>query len=112
MFAKDTLIYRSGDAFLPSSIVKTLNIYLIGNDSSLFYVNLWSLVHFISGIAVAVLGLTALQAFVLHCIWELWQVLIGMTRLNARGMIDICVDTVFFMMGMQVGLDRFLDKFK
>jgi len=99
---KDTLIYRSGDVFLPSYIRKILNTYLIGNDSSLFYVNLWSLVHFGSGIAVGTLKITVLQAFVLHCIWELWQILIGMTHINARGVIDICVDTIFFMIGVQV----------
>jgi hypothetical protein len=44
-----------------------------------------------------------LTGFTIHSIWELWQILIGMTKImTRRGVIDVFVDTVFFMAGMVI----------
>lgn len=93
--------WRSGDAFLPPKIVKFLDSYIVGSDSSLFYVNLWSGVHFLSGFTLGKIwsGLSAIGALFIHLTWELWQMYIGMTKLNPRGLIDSIVDTIFFMVG-------------
>lgn len=98
---QSTLIYRSGDAFLPKSIVDFLSIYIVGNDKSLFYLNLWSIVHFTVGVVVGVIfrTMTYRQALVIHLLWELWQMAIGMTKITPRGLLDSGVDTVMFMLG-------------
>jgi hypothetical protein len=101
-----SLIYRSGDAFLPASVTQFLMQYWVGNDTSLFYVNNWSLVHFTSGILTGVaaswLNWTnpLLMGLVIHTLWEIWQIVIGMTRLNVRGAVDITMDTIWFMTGL------------
>lgn len=104
MVNKESLLYRSGDAFLPPAIRQILTQYWVGDDHSLFYVNNWSLVHFASGILTAALTPTAWNPFlvglVIHTVWEAWQIAIGMTRLNTRGFIDIGLDTVWFMGGV------------
>jgi hypothetical protein len=104
MVDKESLLYRSGDAFLPDAARKILRRYWIGDDYSLFYVNNWSLVHFVSGILTATLMPTNWNPFVvgvvIHTLWEAWQISIGMTRLNLRGVVDIGMDTVWFMTGM------------
>ena len=101
---KQSLLYRSGDVFLPEPTRKILARYWIGDDRSLFYVNNWSLVHFASGILTALLAPVGWNPFVVglvvHTVWEAWQIVIGMTRLNVRGAIDITMDTVWFMGGV------------
>lgn len=99
-----SLWWRSGDAFLPPKVTKFLDTYLIGNDKSLFYVNLWSGVHFASGFIIAKVwtSLKPLGALGIHIAWEAWQFFIGMTKQTPRGWIDSIVDTIFFMMGYWV----------
>lgn len=46
---KDSLAYRSGDAFLPKKVVNMLGTYIVGDDHTLFYLNYWSIIHFSSG---------------------------------------------------------------
>ena len=103
-----TWLYRSGDVFLPASVRAVLETYHIGNDKSLFYISNWSLVHFVSGIVTGYILTTYFRGwpyyttgFVVHTLWELWQIFIGMTKWKTtRGQIDIVVDTVMFMLGM------------
>jgi hypothetical protein len=102
---------NSGDLFLPVWMRRILDIYLIGNDKTLFYVNIWSLIHAISGTLTLLILLTYTQwsiqtmsiaAFGIHTIWELWQLLITNTPRTSRGVIDILTDTVFYMAGFIV----------
>lgn len=104
----DDILYRSGDVFLPKSVRTVLEQYYIGNDKSVFYITNWSFVHLLSGI---ITGYVLIQVypdlpyyttgFIIHTLWEFWQIFIGMTKWKtARGQMDIVVDTVMFMIGM------------
>ena len=105
---ENTLIYRSGDAFLPKSVRDFLEIYHIGDDLSTFYITNWSFVHMGSGVLTGYILLRwfrhlpyYLTAFIIHTIWELWQIFIGMTKWRTtRGQLDIVVDTIMFMIGV------------
>jgi hypothetical protein len=107
------MLYRSGDVFLPKTARDFLQRYWIGSNTSIFYVTNWSIVHFLSGIATGYLLLRTktkqniyLIAFIIHTVWELWQVFIGMTPIyTLRGQVDTVVDTVFFMVGVWVYLN-------
>jgi hypothetical protein len=117
MTNKDSLVYRSGDAFLPHNIRGFLQTYLIGGPTSSFYITYWSIVHLLSGIAFALLFLwvrpaTSTEVYVyglgVHTAWELWQIGIGMSRpfaLSGPGsLVDIAVDTLLFMAGIWLAL--------
>lgn len=101
-------IYRSGDVFLPPSVRSFLKEYWIGDDTSLFYITNWTFVHMISGIITGYILLNYfskkdyyITGFILHTVWEFWQILIGMTKIRTlRGQIDTIVDTISFMFGM------------
>lgn len=110
------IIYSSGDVFLPDNIKKFLGTDLIGSSRDTFYISVWSIVHFLSGIFVGFfyffmkwnLQTYMLNMFVLHTIWECWQILIGMSKpymLTGRGnLVDIVVDTLMFMLGAYLAL--------
>ena len=91
-------LYRSGDIFLPRKYVDKLDKYIIGNDTSVMYLNYWSLMHLLSGVLFP--SENYLYYFIVHSLWELWQIFIGMTPLNLRGFIDIIVDTLMGLLGM------------
>jgi hypothetical protein len=85
-------LYRSGDLFLPRKYVDYLDTYIIGDSKSLFYVNYWTILHVLSGVAGSFF--ISLEVFhALHFIWEMWQIFIGMTPISVRGFIDLFVDT-------------------
>ena len=108
------IIYNSGDVFLPENVKNILGTYLIGSSKKTFYVSGWSIVHLISGIIVGYIYLClkwniklyTFKLFILHTIWEMWQILIGMSKpykLTGRSnLIDIIMDTVFFMSGAYI----------
>ena len=108
------IIYNSGDVFLPEKVKNILGMDLIGTSKKTFYVSGWSLVHLINGIIIGYIylyfkwdiRLYALKLFIIHTIWELWQVLIGMSKpykLTGRSnLIDIIMDTIFFMSGAYI----------
>ena len=110
------IIYSSGDVFLPDSIKEFLQTDLIGSSRDTFYISIWSIVHFLSGIFIGFFYLFMkwsvpaymLNMFVLHTIWECWQILIGMSKpymLTGRGnLVDIVVDTLMFMLGAYLAL--------
>ena len=112
------ILYRSGDVFLPLPIRKFLETYLIGNERSMFYITYWSWVHFGSGMLTAWILATRYPGwdlywtgFVIHGVWELWQVFIGMTPWRTlRGQVDVVVDTVMFMGGMVFFMRLFTGK--
>jgi hypothetical protein len=105
------IIYNSGDVFLPDKIKKKLAYDIIGSHKKTFYISGWSIVHFINGIIFGYLYLYfkydkkyyTTNLFVLHTIWECWQIIIGMSNpynLTGRSnLIDTIVDTIMFMSG-------------
>jgi hypothetical protein len=105
------IIYSSGDVFLPEKVKNILGTDLIGDSKKTFYVSGWSMVHLFSGIIFGYLylyfkgndRLYFLNLFILHTIWEFWQMLIGMAKpykLTGRSsLIDSIMDTLFFMLG-------------
>lgn len=103
---KTSLVYRSGDFFLPKDIVDYLNTYIVGNENSLYYLNYWHINHLLSGVFFAIVHLTLYKFYspfltylLLHTIWEIWQIFIGMTALDLRSFIDILNDTFFGSIG-------------
>jgi CDP-diglyceride synthetase len=106
------MIYRSGDAFLPKQMREYLEQYWVGNYYSLYYITNWTLVHFWSGFVLAVILKFLLHShnvylltFQIHLLWELWQIIIGMTPwMTLRGIIDIANDTLFYMVGVWLGV--------
>ena len=105
-------LFKSGDVFLPKNIRNILETNLIGSNEKTFYITYWSIIHFISGILIGYLYLNFNQnnyfinMFIIHTIWEIWQILIGMNKpLQLTGnnnIIDIIVDTVLFMIGSYI----------
>lgn len=95
-------IYRSGDIFLPKDIVKKLDRYIIGDKESLFYINGWSIMHFFSGVLIRLIFKTDIKdAIMLHTIWEIWQIIIGMSDVREFWKIkDIIMDTLVFYIGV------------
>jgi hypothetical protein len=114
MTHQNSLLYRSGDAFAPEHIRKQLFEYIIGGPNTLFYLNYWSIIHMLSGILVAAIlhkiyGTASgfnyyFAGFLIHTLWETWQMLIGMSIYKGvhalRQWIDTGVDTLMFMSGM------------
>lgn len=89
-----------GDLFLPQPVKSFLEIYIVGNNQSLIYINLWSLVHVLSGAATAHFLTSSIRtAFWIHTVWEILQLVIQNTPWTARGLIDIAVDTAMFIGG-------------
>lgn len=101
------ILFLSGDLFLPKSVRTVLEHYYIGNDRSLVYITNWSLIHFLSGILVA-WGLVTWYpkttplwtGFLIHTMWEIWQLAVQNTPWTLRGIIDVGMDTLLFMLGM------------
>jgi hypothetical protein len=107
------MLYRSGDVFLPKPVRDILQRYWVGSDKSVFYLTNWSVIHFLSGIMTAYFLFQNKTkeniyfiAFLIHTLWELWQIFIGMTPIHTlRGQVDTVVDTVLFMAGVWVYLN-------
>lgn len=112
---KDSLLYRSGDVFLPKRIRDFLETPIYGHYSKTkVYITYWSIMHLISGVITGIylkefLNIQNLVSrlqfgILLHTIWELWQVYIGMASLSRltgkNGLVDIILDTIFFIIGM------------
>lgn len=105
------IIYKSGDFFLPQSIKKVFDILLYKNYNYSFYVEVWHIVHFFSGILIGLIYIyigyskdTYLwNLFIFHTIWEYWQVYIGMSKpfqlTYHNNLFDMLFDTFIFMVG-------------
>lgn len=103
------IIYNSGDFFLPEKIKNILGTDLLGTSNKTFYVSGWSIIHLINGIIIGYMYLYLkgddrfylYKMFIIHTMWELWQMLIGMAKpykLTGRSnLIDTIMDTIFFM---------------
>lgn len=95
--------YASGDLFLPKNLREFLETYIVGNDTSIFYISIWSFVHSLSGVLFSLVSNSLHSYIVVHTVWELWQIYIGMTPIHTlRGVIDICTDTVMGVLGFVV----------
>jgi hypothetical protein len=101
----------SGDLYLSKPVKKILDTYIIGSDDSIFYITIWSIMHVVSGILIAAVILmatswsflkSALVAFIIHSLWEIWQWAIQNTPQSLRGVLDIVMDTILFMVGFAI----------
>jgi hypothetical protein len=102
----EDFLFLSGDLFLPKRIRSFLETYHMGNDRSILYITNWSLVHFFTGILTAwILAVhypgydTLWTGFLLHTMWEIWQLAVQNTPWTLRGILDIGMDTLLFMIG-------------
>jgi hypothetical protein len=100
------VLFLSGDLFLPKSVRRVLEHYYVGNDRTLIYITNWSLVHFFTGVLTAwVLEThypgydTLFTAFLLHTMWEIWQLAVRNTPWTLRGVLDVGMDTLLFLGG-------------
>ena len=108
MVDRESLLYRSGDVFLPKPVRTFLESYHLGDSKSTVYITNWTLVHFMSGILTGWLLLNYAPkwnyywvGFWGHTITEVWQIMIGMTPVHTiRGILDIGMDTLWFMGGL------------
>ena len=108
------ILYSSGDVFLPDKFKKILMYDIIGSHKNTFYVSGWSIIHFMSGLIFSVLYLFFnfniknyfKNLFILHTCWELWQILIGMSKpykiTGSSNIIDTIIDTVLFMISVYI----------
>ena len=108
------IIYSSGDVFLPESIKQILTIDIIGSSKNTFYVSGWSIIHFINGMLFGYLylyyGYNPKKYFfnmlILHTCWELWQIVIGMSKpyslVGSSNIVDTMLDTILFMAGSYI----------
>ena len=108
------MIYNSGDFFMPQPVKKVLDTLLYKSYSYSFYIEIWHIVHLVTGFLLGIgyiyLGYNKksyyLNLFIIHLIWEYWQVFIGMShplRLSYHNnLIDILVDTIIFMIGSYI----------
>jgi hypothetical protein len=109
-YTTEEILFKSGDLFLPTSVRRFLETYYIGSNTSLVYINNWSLVHFLSGVCTAYLLLRFIPetnlystSLMIHSLWELWQILGKNTLIGTtRGQLDVLMDTAFFMGGVWV----------
>lgn len=108
------MIYKSGDFFVPQSVKKILDTLLYKSSNYSFYVEIWHIVHFITGFLLGLiyiyLGYNVktyyLNLFIIHTIWEYWQAYIGMSKplrlTYHNNLFDILFDTVIFMVGSYI----------
>jgi len=106
--------YQSGDLFFPKAWIKALETPIIGHYNTAIYVNYWSLMHLLVGVLWGI-GASYFEidhiyavGFILHTVWELWQVIIGMSTpwilTGHNGFTDLVLDTGFFMLGVYIGV--------
>ena len=114
----DDILYRSGDVFLPEPVRKTLEKGVYFDNRESLYINGWTGIHFLSGFIAGWLYLRYIRdrtnrptlkdnyywnLFLLHTLWELWQVFIGMAKPwkleGGSNLIDSIIDTGAFMLG-------------
>ena len=109
------VIYNSGDVFLPEFIRNALGkiIYKYPNSDTnyTFYIQGWTFIHFLNGIIFGYLYLSFgyiknnyfINMFILHTLWEVWQIIIGMSKpwtiIGRNNIVDTFVDTFVFLLG-------------
>jgi hypothetical protein len=88
---------RLSDAFFPKDIRDFLYTDLM--DVGPAKINGWSFMHMFSGIIIGLLGFKFWSAFFIHLAWEIFQATIGDNKLDAETLIDVPLDTLFFLFG-------------
>lgn len=107
MIKETSLLFRSGDLFFTRRIRNFLETFIYGSYDQSIYVTYWSIMHFISGIICYLIlrkyNGVWLKMFVIHSIWEIWQIFIGMSKpltvVGHNNIFDTILDTIFFMIG-------------
>jgi hypothetical protein len=109
--------YNSGDLFLPKPIKQRLDKHLYDSQNKLLYINGWSFMHYFSGMLFGMIYLYLgkksdfyyyFHLLIIHTIWELWQMLIGMTKIwELQGLIDTTLDTIWYMFGAYILLQLY-----
>ena len=117
------ILYSSGDIFLPENVKTILQRDIIGSSKKTFYISGWSMNHFISGILIGYLYLHfkydvtryTLNMLIIHTCWEVWQILIGMSKpyklTGSSNLVDTIIDTLLFMGGSYITL-KIVNKLK
>ena len=105
----NTILFKSGDLFLPKQVRAFLEYQYVGTRTSALYISNWTLVHFFSGVLTAYLLATRtnyatqkilLVSLLIHTLWELWQIYGKNTLIGSRrGQVDVLVDTAAYMLG-------------
>ena len=115
------IIYSSGDIFLPENVKTILKKDIIGSSKKTFYIYGWSINHFISGMLIGYIYLYfkydvtryALNMLIIHTLWEVWQILIGISKpyklIGENNLIDTIVDTLLFMCGSYITI-KYINK--
>ena len=110
----ERVIYRSGDVFLPKPIKELLDKSIYTSQTNSFYINGWTFVHVMSGLIIGYIYFYGgynkrdyyYNLFIIHTIWEAWQIFIGMSKpfslTGHNNSIDIIVDTAAFMCGTYI----------
>ena len=98
--------WNLGGAFLPEKVHKVLDkpwFKIKGAE-----IGGWSAFHFLMGVLTALFINSYICAFVIHTVWEAYQVAIGMTKLQySSARWDTLFDTIFYMVGFFVGKQLF-----
>lgn len=109
----EKILYNSGDVFLPKQLKQLLDTDIIGSSKKTFYFSGWSIMHFLSGVITGYIYLYLgyekdasmyyYKLFILHTMWELWQMVIGMSKpytlVGTSNLVDTLFDTLYFMIG-------------
>lgn len=89
----------ASDGFLPTAVSSFLytEYFHVGPAA----VNGWSAVHAVSGVLASFLTPQLVDAFMIHSAWELFQFVIGDNKFDAETVVDVTLDTLFFMLGFE-----------
>jgi hypothetical protein len=109
-----SILNNSADLFLPEKVKNILKTDIIGDTNKTFYITGWSIIHLINGIIIGFIylyfkwdiRLYTFKLFIIHTTYELFQMLIGMSKpLKLTGhnnFIDTIIDTILFMLGAYI----------
>lgn len=118
------IISSSGEILLPDSVKNSLTANIIGSSKKTFYISGWSIIHIINGLIVGFLYLFfkydikryLINMLIIHTVWEVWQILIGMSKpyklTGSNNLIDTIMDTLLFMLGAYVILKLYHKTYK
>jgi hypothetical protein len=88
---------KVSDSFLPKDIKELLFRPLIKLGPA--DINGWNFMHMFSGILIASFGFDFWQAFFIHLVWEIFQATVGDNKLDSETLLDVPLDTLFFLFG-------------
>jgi hypothetical protein len=102
---QDTILWHIGDGLMPAPVRNTL--YKSWYKTETVDLNGWSFMHALSGFVFATLfpNQTIWMWIFIHTVWEIYQILIGMTDLLGDPVsesVDIIFDTIFACLGFWI----------